>query len=162
MQSKELEDITRLDIEKCLLWIFVDPCDGTTVKPCQSCPDSDLHLVTAFTNVQLANGEQQTVYASNISLNRIQNDHFLSFAFFNSDWEVFHLARYFDPWYSRLGPEALAKHLQRPVDAIFPFQYDLQPVLNRDNPALCGTVHADHRHPLNEEERMNLIVTGSV
>ncbi len=103
--------------------------------------------------VRLANGQMIWARLSNVHIGYLRRTEQSLFCSLEKDGEWFNLARYFDPWYRRHGPEDLAKFLGLPVDEVFPISYDLRPYVFGNDPPVWGTITKEPRERLSREER---------
>lgn len=82
-------------------------------------------------------------------------EHFISLSFrLGRTW--FHLARYHDFDYENLGPKALAKALEIPINDVFPIAYDLTHVARGDPQILRGRILSEPRKRLSKAALMRL------
>src|SRR5947209_5524490 len=96
------------------------------LKPVQKLPVDSLKSAIIGVPVQLANGKRAWGAFYNIRLSDARkSEHFLSFSV-EKEGKWFALGRYFDPWYHRANPEALANFLGMNIDDVFPIAYDLR------------------------------------
>ena len=124
-------------------------------------PAADLSGKLVGTKVRLANGSAIWALIGNISpRNKEMTEQYLSLSL-ERRGQWFHLARYFDPEYERLGPHALSEFLELGVKDIFPIAYDLRPFGKGDSRVLEGAVPEEPPKRLGNQERMNLLFEGS-
>jgi hypothetical protein len=160
MEFKPAASLTVADFQAYPVWEFIndDEVDETAVRPVTQLPVSDLGGKLVGTPVNLAIGREVWALLGNIDARNARlNQHFLTLSIAHAGrW--FRLARYHDHDYAERGPEALARVLGLPVDAVFPINYDLRPYARGDAAALCGQVDREPKERLTRAEIIALAV----
>ena len=108
--------------------------------------------------VRLASGDYVWSLLGNVDPDSARRtEHFLTLAIERTgSW--FQLARYHDADYAERGPEALARFLDRPLQEVFPIEYNIRRFVKSWSPALAGLVHAEPRERLTQAELATLAV----
>lgn len=110
------------------------------------------------TEVMLANGESAWALVGNVDPTNVRmTEHFLTLSI-ERDGRWFTLARYHDIDYAEKGPDALARFLGLPVDAVFPIRYDIRRFVKGEIDALNGTISKEPRERLSRAEIIALAV----
>jgi hypothetical protein len=155
---KEVDEVTVDDLIKYPVWEHVG-CE-TTVRPVIPLPVDSLQNRAVGTQVKLANGSRLWAVLSNISLrNPRHTSQFLALSI-EKDGKWFHLPRYFDVEYDRMGPKQLAEFLGLPIDSVFPIEYDLSGIVKADTGITKGYIPLEPEERLSEDELMNMAVMG--
>lgn len=158
-----VEALTVDDLKRYPVWRFVN--DGklgeTATKPIKRLPVTSLRGKVVGTEVRLANGQFIWALVGNLD-SRSPNltKHFRTISLQrNGQW--FHLARYHDYDYTDRGPDAAARFLALPPDAVFPIAVDLRRVVRSDDTAtLLFNVELDPPEKLSQDELMDLAISG--
>ena len=160
-KRKPAELLTSADLIAHPVWTFTgsDARGETLVRPVSRVPVKSLTAKILGTTVTLANKAPVLALMGNIDHTSARlTEQFLTVSV-ERDGRWFHLARYFDPDYSRRGPHALAECLSLSIDDVFPIFYDLrQYVVDGDPAALCGIVTREPRERLSLDELTALAV----
>jgi hypothetical protein len=135
-----------------------DGRDETWVRPVQSYPVSDLANRVIGTLVTLNNGCRMAASLGNIdSSSEAATREFLTLSlWFREDW--IDLARYFDVDYDTRGPQAFSKQLDLKIDEVFPILYDISQHAQGLQAVLRGSIDAQPKFRLSDDERMALIL----
>lgn len=140
------------------VWEFTneDQVSETMLRPVEELPVSSLSGRLIGTFVRLANGNRVPAILANVVLdNPRYNEQIITLSVF-SDTGLFELARYFDPWYSRDSPSALAKFLGLDVLEIFPIDYDISAFCIGDPASVKGSFLLEPRERLTSAEVFSL------
>jgi hypothetical protein len=159
-EMKDVENIVPADFQISPIWEFVNDegtHDETVVSPLMHVPTESMSNRFAGTRVTLANGQPVWAMIGNVDENDpYRTKHFISLSVYKNGW--FHLGRYFDPWFKRLGPEAMASFLGLDENDVFPVHYDIRALVKGDPAALAGTINARPDEPLTDDQLIKLAV----
>jgi len=157
--SKIIDRLDITDLTEHPVWRFGgETASGTErrVRPVTELPVRSLVGCLVGTRVLLANGEQRWAVLGNINMaNPKRTKHFLTMWIENrGKW--FEMARYFDVDYKRRGPQQVADFLALPLAAVFPITYNISSVAEVDPSLVRGTIEADPKDRLTEDELIAL------
>ncbi len=159
--AKNVDDLTIRDLRKAPVWKYVNDDIGSgelAVAPVKKMPVADLSGCLVGTQVRLANGAHVWAMIGNLDTrDQRRNKHFLFLRVFRGS-ASFPLARYHDVDAEENGPAALAAFLGRPIDDVFPIEYDLRAVGVGDTRALVGRIEREPSERLTDAEIIRLAV----
>jgi hypothetical protein len=162
--AKPVDQLTPDDLARHPVWEYahdeegVEGRDETWVRPVKRLPITDADNRVIGTTVRLAGGRECPATLGNLDVARPDKTRqFLVVAVYRPDGTSFGLARYFDPWLDRCGPEALAAFLGLPLDEIFPIAWDVSTVVAGDPRCTRGVITLEPEQRLDEEEVRALI-----
>ncbi len=159
---KHFLDLTRADFESHPIWEndLSDEAgdeDERYFMPVKKLPADDLDGCLAGVQVRLANGKRVWCRMENVDLHNLRRTEQLLYASFEKEGKWFGLSRYWDPWYKKKNPAALAEFLGLPLDEVFPITYDLRPHVIGTAPSATGVITKEPRERLSEEQVMKII-----
>jgi len=161
---KPVESLTPKDLEEFPVWEYDldneadDGRDETWVRPVTKYPVKDLGNRIISATVTLRNGIRMLGCFSNIALGSLDSTReFLTVSLWHQGQWI-DLARYFDADYERRGPQALSQQLGLTVDEVFPIFYDISEHAFGLETVLRGSIEAEPKRRLSEEERMTLVL----
>jgi len=158
-----VEALTVDDLKRYPVWRFVndDKLGETAAKPIKRLPVTSLRGKVVGAEVRLANGQLIWALVGNLDTQCPGlTKHFRTISLQrNGRW--FHMARYHDFDYTNRGPDAAARFLALPPDAVFPIAVDLRRFVRSDDTAtLVFSVELDPIEKLSEDELMDLAISG--
>lgn len=128
----------------------------TLVRPVAGLPVGDLSGRIVGAQIRLSSGAKVWGLLSNLDVNDPAANEQLMAVAIEKSGKWFHLARYHDHSYKRLGPDALALFLGLPKEGIFPIAYDIRPFSNGAAGSLVGSINVDPKIRLGRAEIMAL------
>ena len=144
------------------VWEFVpenDVHDETQCQPVQCIPVSSLDGRVAAVFVHLADGSEVPALLGSVDLKDPRLCRlFLCASFLVKPGQWFHLARHFDFNYAEAGPTALARVLCRPLDRVFPIDYDLSHLAIGDARCVVGSIPSEPIEKVSHAEAVALAV----
>lgn len=148
------------DLQAFPVWQYTgrDAGDETYVRPVRRTPVTSLTGRVVGTQVVLGNGERVWALIGNVDPNNPRmTEHFLTVSVERCGrW--FGLARYHDFDFAERGPDALARFLGLPVDAVFPLTYDISHVVKGRAAAIQGQILKEPRERLSRSEIIAMAV----
>jgi hypothetical protein len=159
---KPVDQLTAADLTAFPVWEYdlndeaTDGRDETWVRPVELYPVADLANRIIGTSVTLHNGVRMVARLGNVALgSETATREFLTLNLWHRDqWTG--LARYFDVDHARRGPRALSQQLGLTVDGVFPILYDISAHAQGLEAVLRGSVEAEPKRRLSENERISL------
>jgi hypothetical protein len=163
MEKKFAVDLVPSDLERVPVWRLSDDDfdEDSCVIAEERWPVKTGGSRVFGVQVRLANGSHVWAALGNVDgRNATMMRHFLAVSVW-ADGEWFHLARYHDVTADQFGPAALAAKLGLRLDAVFPIEFDLRPLLQGENPEARGTVEAVPAERLSNEELLRLVIEST-
>lgn len=158
--TKPVDKLQVDDLRAFPVWQYVSPESGdeTYVRAVSRTPVANLTGKVVGTLVLLASGTRVWALIGNIDpQNPRMTEHFLTLSVVRGGrW--FGLARYHDFDFAERGPDALARFLELPVDAVFPISYDIRGVARGPATALQGQILKVPRERLSRAEIIAMAV----
>ncbi len=162
--ARPVDQLTPGDLARHPVWEYahdeesVEGRDETWVRPVTRLPISDADNRVIGTTVRLSGGRELVATLGNLDVARPDKTRqFLVLMVYGPGDTSFGLARYFDPWFERCGPAALAAFLGLPLDEIFPIAYDVSALVTGDPRCTQGVVTLEPETRLTRDEVMALI-----
>ena len=164
--KKRAPELTVEDFERFPIWRYTDAdevdMDETVASPVTELPVSDLMSCLVGTRVRFNNGKAVSAFLANLSLdNPLKTKHLLATAIsWQNTW--FHLSDYFCADYEKNGPRSLAELFGLQVEEVFPIRYDISSLAVGPEDVVKGEIPAEPDVRLTSEQRIRLIVWGTL
>lgn len=158
MKKMPLADLTIADLQANPIWEMVEDDSNTdpVVVPIPNVPTDSLNGRLVGSKVKFSDGAVAWAILGNISLTSPKSTrHFITASIHhNGAW--FDLARYHDVDYSRRNGDVLAKFLEKPIDKVFPIEWDVSDCAVGDPASLAGTIEYSPSERLSDMELIRL------
>lgn len=157
MNTKSIDTVSVGDLQANPVWKFCRAGD-MAIEPVKKIPCTTLNGRIVGTQVELADGTMVWALLGNIDTgNPAFSKHFMTLSIESSgDW--FHLARYHDYDYDERGPAKLSEWLRKPLDQVFPINYDIRHVFKGESTALKGKIEQESSDKLTRAEIIAMAV----
>ncbi len=164
-KSKPVDQLTPEDLRTHPVWEYandedaVEGQDESWVRPVGQLPISNADNRVIGTTVRFAGSREVCATLANLDASHPEKTRqFLVLGVFGQDDGPFILARYFDAWYDRAGPEALANFIGMSVEDIFPIAYDVSSLVTGNPLCTRGLITLEPEHRLTRKEMMKLVL----
>ncbi len=147
------------------VWEFINeddhPLGETAMQPVKKLPTKKFDGCIFGTNVVFADGTRIPASISDLNFGGPSyRHHFRSLTIF-AHGKRFHLAKYFQIWFEKEGPDALARFLKKKTDDVFPITYDISHLVIGPKDVIRGQFFAKEENPIPGDKIMRLIVEAT-